>query len=304
MPRDFAAEPWIRTYTTDTKGWLLLGWRGQTVWSLLYRKAAPLGVLILEGVQPWELGMLRCSIPEEVARPGMERCLETGWIQHDDDRVVFPRFEEANSAAMTSTQRSRVHRLREQARRTELQRNVAELCNAPLPHEGTFRDGLQRNVTVGNAALLAVVEDVPELASTAAAWLSRATGLEPFPATRRWRDSLIMIGQKPDDQKRLAAGVLQREATRGMDVARMLNPEHVINYWHFYGVGKAPGKQAPIARELTELEKLREQWRQLEIRERACLFNEGALRTKLQAQMEEISARVKALTQGGSNGRV
>lgn len=319
--RDFANEPWIRTYVQDSKGWVLLGWRGQTVWMQLYRKAHPLGVLELDGVTaPWELGMLKCGLPEEVARPGMERCLDTGWILHEPEPepglLVIPRYEEANATPATSSARSREHRARELAKRAELQRSVTQLCNETLPHDATNRDGLQRNVTGGNGTLLAMpamgaVAPGPDQGeiqrleyqrcAAAAAWLAKSTGLEPFALTRRWLPSLLFLASKPEHSKTLAAGVLASEAARGEDVRRMLNPEHVQNFWHFYGVGKAPGKPTPLraaAPEQTPLEKLRDKYRELSLSKRECGWADEAKAARLTERMTEVSAQIKELENG------
>lgn len=321
---EFASEPWIRVYTRDTKGWRLLGWRGQAVWLLLYRQVDPLGAMGLDGVEPWELGILKCGLPEEVARPGMERCLETGWILHEPDpepgAIVIPRYQEANSAPTSSTARSREYRAREQAKRDALQRSVTQLCNETLPHDATNRDGLQRNVTGGNGTLLAMpamgaADPGPELgeiqrlehqrAAATAAWLATATGLEPFPLTRRWLPSLLFLAGKPEQSKVLAADVLRNEAKRGEDVRRMLNPEHVQNFWHFYGVGRAPGRALPLkaaAPEQTPLEKLWSKYAELDRSKRECGWDEAPKAARLAARMEEISAQIKALKEA-TNGR-
>lgn len=317
---DFAHERYVRLYTRDSQGWLLLGWRAQTLWLQLYRKADSLGGLDLDGVQPWELGILRCGLPEEVARPGMERCLETGWILEEGARIVIPRYVEAQSAVTTGAARMREHRARELAKRAELQRNVTQLCNAPSPHAVTPRHGLLRDVTGGNETSLAnsamgatdptletgeIQRLEHERAAATAAWLSRANGLEPFALSRKWKPALLQIASKSEAAKALAAGVLASEAARGPDVARMLTPEHVLNWWHMYGVGKAPGQPVPLraaAPEPSEIDKLHSVYADLDKRLRDCQFFEGDRKKILTAKMDAVTAKIKTLKEQ-SNGR-
>lgn len=316
MPRDFTTERHVRLYTADTAGWLLLGWQGQTVWSLLYRKANKHGVITLDGFEPWQVPMRLCGLPEEVAKPGIERCLHAAWLVLEPERLVIPRYVDANRAAKSNAQRQRDFRERLHAKQLE----IARLCNEPLPdHNEPSRlsNGRNESVTASNVTgneSLQLVRAQSELgaqeqkrATAAAAWLSKATGREPYIVNKRWRESLLqlaeLLAKSPDDRAR-AAEVLAREAARGIDVALMLSPEHVVSFWHFYRLGRAPGKRGPVtaAPARTELENLQEQYAELDRRERACLFDEGPKRARLNERMQEISARIQTIKEG-QNGR-
>lgn len=305
MPRDFASERYVRTYTADTAGWLLLGWQGQCVWSLLYRKADLRGCVSIGALQPWQAAMQMCHLPMDVAQPGMESCIAVAWIVHVEQRLEFPRFVDANGVAKTAAQRQREFRER---KRDETLRMRNETLRSVTPGHADVTAG-HAGVTPSHETLRVVgvgSRDEHERAIRAAAWLSRATGREPFVPNKAWRDWLVQLaGLLENEQHRNAAAkVLQAESARGIDVALMLSPAHVVTHWHWYSVGKAPGKRATVNAPpvLSELEQLQEQYAELDRKERACLFHEGAKRDRLNEQMSRLAARMTAIKEG-QNGR-
>ena len=307
MPRDFASERYVRTYTADTAGWLLLGWQGQCVWSLLYRKADLQGFITIGAIQPWEAAMQLCQLPLDVAQPGMERCIAVEWIRYADSRLEFPRYIDANGVAKSAAQRQR--EFRERRRHETLRERNETLRSVTSGHDGVTAG--HADVTPSHETLRVVgvgSKDEYQRATKAAAWLSRCTGREPFVPHKHWREWLVQLaGLLENEQHRKAAAVvLAAEAARGLDVALILSPSHVVTHWHWYSAGKAPGKRAPIgavaAAPLSELEQLQEQYAELDRRERACLFDEGTKRARLNERMSELSARMKLIKEG-QNGR-
>lgn len=134
---DFANERYVRLYVRDTITWKRLGWDGQNVLTQLLRKADRSGVIDLGGVEPWEVPVVLCGAPEDQARRGMARILELECAVQDGDRLVFPRYIEANECAQSDAQRQRESRAKRGA-----------ISNYPPPKPVTKRDDRQsQNVT-------------------------------------------------------------------------------------------------------------------------------------------------------------
>lgn len=112
---DFANERYVRLYTRDTTTTKLLGWQGRTVLWHMLRKLDRSGVLELEGCEPWELAALHGDLPEDVAREGMANALARGCLVHDGDRIVAPRYIEANETPASDALRARESRERRAA---------------------------------------------------------------------------------------------------------------------------------------------------------------------------------------------
>lgn len=109
---DFANERYVRWYVRDTTTFKRLKFEGQCVLGLLLRKADRAGVIdIGPDVEPWEAAVLHIEgCPEKFARLGMARLLKERVIVHDGDRLVFPRYIEANETPMSDKQRAKESR--------------------------------------------------------------------------------------------------------------------------------------------------------------------------------------------------
>lgn len=116
---DFTNERYVRLYVRDTVTWKRLGWDGQNALTQLLRKADRSGVIDLNGIEPWEAVVVLCGAPEEQARRGMARLLELEVVAHEDGRLLFPRYLEANECKQSDAQRQRESR----ARRGPISRN-------------------------------------------------------------------------------------------------------------------------------------------------------------------------------------
>jgi hypothetical protein len=109
---DFANERYVRLYVRDTITWLRLKFEGQTILALMLRKADRAGVIDMDpDIEPWEAAMLHLpGCPEPFAKLGMGNCLKQKCIVHDGDRLVFPRYIEANETPMSDKQRAKESR--------------------------------------------------------------------------------------------------------------------------------------------------------------------------------------------------
>lgn len=95
----------------------------------------------------------------------------------------------------------------------------------------------------GGGSIKSTVQPEYLRATSGAAWLSQATGQEPFStnsASKHYR-ALVDLAAKPEAERALAARVLAREAEKP-DIVAILTPQHVVDNWRFYGKGEAPGK--------------------------------------------------------------
>jgi hypothetical protein len=109
---DFANERYIRVYTRNTTTLKLLGFDGRAVLWHILREMDRSGVLDLGGLAPWEAAMLHSGCSEEVARAGIDACLKRECLVHDGDRLVAPRYIEANETPQSDKQRAKESRER------------------------------------------------------------------------------------------------------------------------------------------------------------------------------------------------
>lgn len=238
---DFANERYVRLYVRDTVTWLRLGWDGQNALTQLLRKADRAGVLDLGGMEPWEALVVLCRAPEDAAKRGVQLVLDLGCAVHDHDRLVFPRYLDANECTQTGAQRTREYR----ARRAEVSRNVTG-----RDETSQNRDELKRPVTSGDSVPCRAMPSVPSRAvlNTARAHEAEDPGLlklgmdfmqaiDPsgYWDIGTWRRELELIGGFPPEQRQLALATIQRsEWCRANDV----KPSHVVKYWSSYARGR------------------------------------------------------------------
>lgn len=233
---DFAQERYVRLYTRDTTGWKLLGWQGQTVFSLLYRKADRGGVIKLEGLEPWELAVVHCGLPEEVARAGMAPCLKRGWLVVNGDQLVFPKYVEANETATAGAQRVREHRER------------AKLAAAQVAPESPSNETLQP-VTIGNSVPCRAVLKEENSHNRAS-----ATRGEQEPShsdkligndfmlsatNRHWQgydSDLCLIGMKPAHERERALAAIAADPWEQANLVHC-SPKHVLRKWNSLSSG-------------------------------------------------------------------
>lgn len=102
---NFEDEPYVRLYTRDTKTWLQLKWEGQAVFALLVRKLDRAGVLD-DVTDPIADVALITGMPESVVAIGLERLLKTRTLELKGERLVCPRYVEAQTAIKSDRLRS------------------------------------------------------------------------------------------------------------------------------------------------------------------------------------------------------
>lgn len=158
---DWANERYVRLYTRDTVTWLRLRWEGQCVLVLALRKLDRAGVLDLGGVDPHEAIETVTGLPMEVAKAGLDRCLQLGVFVIDGDRLLMPKFLDAQEATASNAERQRRHRAKKKAL-DGLSRNATDS---------------DENVTGGNALSHAVT---PSNSVPCLTVLNQGEGLTPI----------------------------------------------------------------------------------------------------------------------------
>jgi hypothetical protein len=269
---DFANERYVRLYTRDTMGWKKLRWEGRLVWMELYRKADRSGIVSLGGDEPWEAAVILCDIPEEVAKVGMERCLDREWIVRDGDRLVFPEYIEANETPQSDAQRQRESRAKRAAvtKRDGQSQNVTD-CHAES--HGVTPSHTASLLTVPSRAVLnraVPPQDArareeqgagqPEADGGSAiagrVWLRDVLGRDDYDHRGKWEHALEQIARKPESEKAAAAASIKRELEKP-GIRAVMHPQHVLDYWARYSSGTAPGKQQLAKADTSEATKWR-----------------------------------------------
>lgn len=232
---DFANEPYVRVYRRDSQTWRRLGFEGQVCLMFLLRRTNLAGAIELEGFEPWQAAVSFCGVPEAVARAGVERLLAEGCVTVADGRLTFPRYAEAQESPASQAERQRESRAKAALRDGKPTAPRADTISADESQIVTWDPvmGARRKVT----------GPVPQLAAKGAAWLSTATGLEPYAHSGRWASALVELAQKPAAELAIVAKVLAEQAARGADFALMLTPQHVLDYWPKYKRERTPGAQ-------------------------------------------------------------
>ncbi len=108
----FEDERYVRVYTRDTSTWLMLGFEGQSVFTLLLRKVDRTGVFDLGGSDAAEAVAAVIRAPVEVVTAGLARLLQRGVIERGTDCLIFPKFIDAQEASMAPAARQKESRLR------------------------------------------------------------------------------------------------------------------------------------------------------------------------------------------------
>lgn len=243
---DFANERYVRLYVRDTVTWKRLQWDGQNALTQLLRKADRAGVVDLGGIEPWEALTVLCGAPEAAARAGVARAIELGCVVLDGDRLVFPRFIEANETAMSDRQRAKDSR----DRRAALSRNVTPPSQdvSPTSHDVTPRHAASHRVTLRCAvpATPSVLRRaLPDPGARTEEQSSCRIGNDFMLAVNAsltwdfgsWKRELELIGDKPESQRATALTTIL-DSRWCQANAHAVNPGHVVKYWPKYASGK------------------------------------------------------------------
>jgi hypothetical protein len=139
---DWSNERYVRLYCSDTKSWLLFGWEGQAVLSLLLRKVDRSGML--DDVYDAEdvALMLGSGFPVDVAERGLSRLTKKGTVVITESGLLVPNYIEAQETPKSDAQRQRDAR--------ENRRAKAKAVVTKRDASVTNRDNLSRGVTDGH----------------------------------------------------------------------------------------------------------------------------------------------------------
>ncbi len=139
---DYPSERYVRLYTRDTVAWAALPWEAQALYPQILRKVDRAGVLDLgDELLADALAAIFPRWPVETLERASETLVGKKWVGYnkEDNWLFVPGFKDAESAKMTSAQRSRELRAR---------RAAGEKEGRSVPGG----DGASQNGTAGDAA--------------------------------------------------------------------------------------------------------------------------------------------------------
>jgi hypothetical protein len=131
---DFSNESYVRLYTRDTTTWKRLEWDGQNVLMQILRKLDRAGVLDLEGMDPIAAVVMHTGGPTKTIEVALGRLVSLGVVVIDDDRLIFPKFIEAQEANKTDKQRQKECRERRRSLRNHDVDKLEESQNVTKCH--------------------------------------------------------------------------------------------------------------------------------------------------------------------------
>lgn len=141
---NWSNERYVRLYTRDTTGWLLMSWQAQALFCLLLRKADRSGVIAL-GSHGMRGICAHVKMPWDLAEPALEELVADGCVtlRVDDSstELTFPNYIAANEAISSNAQRQREWRKRSRNAR------VTPVDNSDAPVDNLLVENTNRNET-------------------------------------------------------------------------------------------------------------------------------------------------------------
>lgn len=157
---DFSDESYVRLYTRRTMNSRLIGWEGRAVLHELMHDLDRAGVLEIEDVEPAEAVSIITGLPLEVARVGLEKCIERKVLEVHGNHIVWPNWVDGQTAPRSDKARQSESRARrrdlkraQSAGLVEVKRDSTELDSGPTSTVTnrdapvTNRDNGSRDVT-------------------------------------------------------------------------------------------------------------------------------------------------------------
>jgi len=158
---DYPNERYIRFYSRDTVTFSTWPWEAQALLGPLMRKLDRAGVLDTGDHDPIDaVWSLYPRWPREMIEVGLGAMLRAGTVIHEGDRLLMPRFMEAQEASQTDAQRQRESRARKRDQAavtkrdgpnghpleaTEGETRSVKPAPSTVPETVTERDGTDRN---------------------------------------------------------------------------------------------------------------------------------------------------------------
>lgn len=222
---DWSNEAYVRLYVRNTTTWRRLGFEGQTMLMHMLRVVDRAGVLDIEDMSPAEAATLHTGAPAEFSAVGMAKLLELRTLIHDGQRLVFPRFIEAQETPKSDRQRQKESRERRAVtKRDEPSQNVTE-CHSS-----------SQSVTLNSAQHSTAEEESPPSARIAEGTIREGSDFM-FNATGRFygtehRRELVLIASKPAAERARVLARIQSDPWCKSNTA--VDPKHVLREWAKY----------------------------------------------------------------------
>ena len=109
---NFGDERYVRVYTRDTAGWLMMPWQARAVFPLLLRKADRAGIIDLDGEGVEALAVL-IGLPLDVTEVGVQALAKRGSVLLSEHRLLIPKFIEAQETPSSDRLRKEEQRARQ-----------------------------------------------------------------------------------------------------------------------------------------------------------------------------------------------
>jgi len=141
---DFSDEHYVRIYSRDTKTWLRWGWEGQAVFMFVVRKLDKAGVLDEIDDQIEDVALIT-GLPVDVVRVGLPKVLQSGTFELSGNKLVCPKYLDANTARKSDKLRAQESR----ERRALTARHGAShgvTARHTASHDDSNRDEASQNV--------------------------------------------------------------------------------------------------------------------------------------------------------------
>lgn len=194
---DWSNERYTRLYTRDTKTWILIGWEGQCLFSLLLRKADRAGMI--DDVRDADdiSVILRNGMPVDSIAIGLDNLTRYGVVTICDAGMVIPNFIDAQESAQSDKQRGKSSRERRRdiAKRDHLSQNVTQKSqNVTEP---------SHPVTPGHTASQSVTPCLPSVPSVPSV-PCRADPPVPGKSVKTDADTAAVTPRKKAKEKKVA----------------------------------------------------------------------------------------------------
>lgn len=157
------------------------------------------------------------------------------WLKYN------PSAEKVLADRRKGTERKSQWRLAHASGEAEPRHSNASRAPVPDPDPRRIKEDSSAREAFG---LRPLASTMPELAAKGAAWLAHVTRQEAFSVSGKWAKPLEELALKPQHEKAAAAAILAAQAANTIGI---IQPQHVVDYWHLYREGKAPGQKSKPA---------------------------------------------------------
>lgn len=115
---NWSEEKYVKLFVRETPTWRAWPWQARAVAPLLMKHLEPDGSLSVGRLEPARAVAVTIDLPTDVVAPGVAAMLEDGTLELRDERLWWPKFEEAQESRKSDAQKQRDYRDRERTRKS------------------------------------------------------------------------------------------------------------------------------------------------------------------------------------------